>query len=147
MESKDTANVLLARQARLRLLAELIRDEALTASGLLDTEIGGKSIKPPEPDGVAELTYGKNAKKRVETTGPQQYRRGLYIHYQRTAPYPFLVNFDEPDSTLSCTRRRPSNTPLQSLNLLNDPVFVEAAGALAYRVQKMKLRARASTID
>jgi hypothetical protein len=59
----------------------------------------------------------------------------LYIHYQRTAPYPFLVNFDEPDSTLTCTRRRPSNTPLQSLNLLNDPVFVEAAGALAYRVQ------------
>ncbi len=134
LESKDPANVLLARQTRLRLPAELIRDEALAASGLLNTEIGGRSIKPPQPDGVSELSYRNNAKW-VATTGPERYRRGLYVHYQRTSPYPFLVNFDEPDSTLSCTRRRPSDTPLQSLNLLNDPVFVEAAGALAYRVQ------------
>src|SRR6202042_1198216 len=66
LESKDPANVLLARESRLRVPAELIRDEALAASGLLDTEVGGKSIKPPQPDGVSELTYGKSAKKRDE---------------------------------------------------------------------------------
>jgi hypothetical protein len=136
LESKDPANVLLARQSRVRLPAELIRDEALAASGLLNTEIGGRSIKPPQPPGVTELTYGKNNAKWQESTGPQRYRRGLYIHYQRTAPYPFLANFDEPDSDLSCTRRRASDTALQSLNLLNDPVFFEAAGALAWRIQR-----------
>jgi hypothetical protein len=64
-----------------------------------------------------------------------RYRRGLYIHYQRTAPYPFLVNFDEPDSVTACTRRRASDTPLQALNLLNDPVFFESAQALAWRLE------------
>jgi Protein of unknown function (DUF1553). len=136
LESKDPANILLARQSRIRLTAELIRDEALTASGLLDPEIGGRSIKPPQPPGVSELTYGKNNAKWQESTGPQRYRRGLYIHYQRTSPYPFLANFDEPDSNLSCTRRRASDTALQSLNLLNDPVFFEAAGAMAWRIQQ-----------
>jgi hypothetical protein len=71
----------------------------------------------------------------VESAGREKYRRGLYIHYQRTTPYPFLVNFDAPDTTLSCTRRRVSDTALQSLDLLNDPVFFEAAQALANRVQ------------
>jgi hypothetical protein len=135
LESKDPGNVLLARQSRIRLPAELIRDEALAASGLLDPEIGGRSIKPPQPAGVAELSYRNNVKYQ-ETTGPQRYRRGLYIHYQRTSPHPFLTNFDEPDSDLPCTRRRVSDTALQSLNLLNDPVFFEAAGALAWRVQQ-----------
>ena len=135
LESKDPANILLARQSRLRLPAELIRDEALAASGLLDPEVGGRSIRPPQPRGVAELNY-RSSVKYDETAGPQRYKRGLYIHYQRTAPYPFLVNFDEPDSDLSCSRRRPSNTPLQSLNLLNDPVFVEAARTLAWRVRE-----------
>jgi hypothetical protein len=135
LESKDPLNTLLARQTRMRLPAELIRDEALAASGLLDPEIGGRSIKPPQPAGVAEMRYGSKDKKWQETTGPERYRRGLYIHYQRTTPYPFLANFDEPDSDIACARRRTSNTPLQSLNLLNDPVFFEAAGALAWRVQ------------
>jgi hypothetical protein len=135
LESKDPGNVLMARQSRMRLPAELIRDEALAASGLLNPEIGGRSIKPPQPPGVAELSYRNNVKYQ-ETTGPQRYRRGLYIHYQRTSPHPFLTNFDEPDSDLPCTRRRASDTALQSLNLLNDPVFFEAAGALAWRVQQ-----------
>jgi hypothetical protein len=135
LEAKDPANILLARQSRLRLPAELIRDQALAASGLLDPEIGGKSIKPPQPAGVAEMRYGNNAKWQ-ESTGAERYRRGLYVHYQRTTPYPFLANFDEPDTTLACARRRISNTPLQSLNLLNDPVFFEAAGALAKRVER-----------
>jgi mono/diheme cytochrome c family protein len=135
LESKDPANILLARQSRLRLTAELIRDQALAVSGLLDPEIGGKSIRPPQPAGVAELRYSNNGKWQ-ESKGKERYRRGLYIHYQRTTPYPFLANFDEPDSGLSCARRRVSDTPLQSLNLLNDPVFFEAAGALAKRVER-----------
>ena len=134
LEKRDPENTLLARQSRVRLSAESIRDEALDAAGLLDTDIGGPSIKPFQPAGVAELGYG-SPKKWVESPGREKYRRGVYIHYQRTTPYPFLVNFDEPDSTLSCTRRRVSNTALQSLDLLNDPVFFEAAGALAHRLE------------
>jgi hypothetical protein len=133
LESKDPLNLLLARQSRLRLSAETIRDEALSASGLVDLKIGGPSVRPPQPAGVAEMAYN-NSVKWKESAGGDKYRRGLYIHYQRTTPYPFLINFDEPDSTMACTRRRVSNTPLQALNLLNDPVFYEAAEALAYRV-------------
>jgi hypothetical protein len=129
---RDPDNTLLARQSRLRLSAEGLRDSALAASGLLDERIGGPSIRPPQPPGVAELQYGNN--KWRESTGADRYRRGLYIHFQRTAPYPQLMTFDAPESTVACSRRRTSNTPLQSLNLLNDPVFVEAAQALAYRV-------------
>ncbi len=135
LEAKDPENILLARQSRLRLPAELIRDQALAASGLLNPAIGGPSVRPPQPKGVAELGYANSVKWR-ESTGTDKYRRGLYIHYQRTTPYPQLSNFDEPDSNVSCTRRRRSNTPLQALNLLNDPVFYEAAEALAVRMQK-----------
>jgi hypothetical protein len=124
---------LLARQSRVRLPAELIRDEALEVSGLLNTDVGGPSIHPFQPVGVAELGY--SVKKWVESPGREKYRRGVYIHYQRSTPYPFLVNFDAPDSTLSCTRRRLSNTALQSLDLLNDPAFFEAAQALANRIE------------
>ena len=130
---KDPENVLLARQSRVRLPAELIRDEALEVSGLLNTDVGGPSIRPFQPVGVAELGY--SVKKWIESPGREKYRRGVYIHYQRTTPYPFLVNFDAPDSTLACTRRRLSNTALQSLDLLNDPAFFEAAQGLANRVE------------
>jgi hypothetical protein len=133
LESTDPNNILIARQSRLRLPAESIRDEALAASGLLNNSIGGKSVKPPQPAGVAELGYAGNVNW-TESTGPARYRRGLYIHFQRTTPYPMLMNFDEPDSNTTCTRRGRSNTPLQALNLLNDPVFFEAAQALATRV-------------
>ncbi len=129
----DADNALLARQIRLRLGAETIRDAALSASGLLNDTIGGPSVKPPQPKGVAELVYANSAKW-VDATGPERYRRGLYIHFQRTAPYPMLTNFDAPDMSVACSRRRTSNTPLQALNLLNDPVFFEAAQALAYRL-------------
>jgi len=133
LESTDPNNVLIARQSRLRLPAEAIRDEALAASGLLNTALGGRSVRPPQPAGVAELGYANSVKWR-ESTGLDRYRRGLYIHFQRTTPYPMLMNFDEPDSNTTCTRRGRSNTPLQALNLLNDPVFFEAAQALATRV-------------
>jgi hypothetical protein len=128
---KDADNTLLARQSRLRLPAELIRDTALQVAGILNPEIGGKSVMPFLPKGVGELAYGGS--KWRETFGAEAYRRGLYIHYQRTTPYPLLVNFDAPDSNVSCSRRRPSNSPLQALNLLNDPVFVEASKAFALR--------------
>jgi hypothetical protein len=133
LETKDPENELVARQGRLRLPAELVRDAALEASGLLNPEIGGKSIKPPQPAGVAELGYA-NSVKWVESEGMDRYRRGMYIHYQRTTPYPLLASFDAPDSNTTCTRRRRSDTPLQALTLLNDPVFFEAAQGLAARI-------------
>ena len=132
LAQKDPENILLARQSRVRLPAELIRDSALAASGLLNPAVGGPSVKPPMPKGVAELGYG-NSVKWVATEGAERYRRGLYIHYQRTTPYPLLVNFDAPDTNVTCSRRRVSNTPLQALNLMNDPLFFEAAQALAVR--------------
>ena len=133
LESRDPDNILLARQSRLRLPAESVRDETLFAAGLLDLRVGGPSVRPPQPKGVAELSYGGSVKW-VESSGADRYRRGLYILFQRTVPYPQLVTFDAPNSNLSCTRRERTDTPLQALNLLNDPVFFEAAQGLAYRV-------------
>lgn len=135
LTDKDPDNVLLARQSRVRLEAESIRDSALAASGLLNPDIGGPSVHPPQPKGVAELGYA-NSVKWVNDEGPSRYRRGLYIHFQRTTPYPMLMNFDRPDSNVACSRRNISNSPLQALNLMNDPVFYEAAQALALRVNQ-----------
>jgi hypothetical protein len=135
LRERDPENALLARQQRMRLSAESIRDAALRVSGLLNSSVGGPSVKPPQPAGVEQLTYANN-NKWVVSTGPDRYRRGLYIHFQRTAPYPMLMNFDSPDSTVACSRRTRSNTSLQALNLLNDEVFYEAANALAWRVEK-----------
>jgi hypothetical protein len=128
---RDPNNRLLARQTPLRLSAELVRDAALAASGLLDNSVGGKSIRPPMPGGGYTKT---NLATWKESEGPERYRRGVYIWFQRTSYYPQLMNFDAPDSLQACTRRERSTTPLQALNLLNDPVFVEAAQALAARV-------------
>jgi hypothetical protein len=91
------------------------------------------------------LTYG--GAKWEESQGKDRYRRGLYIHYQRTSPYPQLVNFDEPNSNIACTRRPRSNTPLQALNLLNDPVFSEAAQSLAIRALEEAPRTWESRLD
>ena len=130
---RDPLNVLLARQSRLRLEAEIVRDGALAASGLLTRTVGGPSIRPPQPPGISELTYANSAKW-VETTGPDKYKRGMYVWFQRTSPYPMLMTFDTPDSNVCVVRRERSNTPLQALTLLNDAVFVECAQALAERV-------------
>jgi mono/diheme cytochrome c family protein len=135
LEEKDPENRLLARQSRLRLPAESIRDAALAAGGLLDLRVGGKSVRPPQPKGVADLGYGGGTKWE-ESAGADRYRRGLYVHFQRTTPYPLLMNFDAPKGTVTACRRLRSNTPLQALNLLNDPVFLEAAQALAARVTR-----------
>ncbi len=131
LKTVDPNNTMLARQNRMRLPAELIRDAALGASGLLWDEVGGQSVKPPQPEGVVDQTYSI---KWEESPGRARYRRGLYVYIQKTTAYPLMMNFDAPDRTVSCSRRETSNTPLQALNLMNDPVFTEAAGALALRL-------------
>jgi hypothetical protein len=130
---RDPDNRWLARQRRLRLPAEAIRDAALAVAGLLDPRLSGPSVRPPQPAGVAELAYA-NSVKWTESQGADRYRRGLYIHFQRTTPYPLLANFDAPRGNVPVCRRNRSNTPLQALNLLNDPAFVEAAQAFAARI-------------
>ena len=130
----DPNNHLLARQARFRLDAEIVRDVALTASGLLDTEIGGPSVYPPQPDGV--MTLGQTKREWKASTGPERYRRGMYTFFWRATPNPSLMVFDAPDAMGACTRRPRSNTPLQSLTLLNDQSFFEMARGLAERVIK-----------
>lgn len=133
LDAVDAGNRWLARQSRLRLPGELVRDSALAVSGLLYPKIGGESVRPPLPEGLADLAYGSSLDW-DESEGRDRYRRGLYILFQRSVPYPQLMNFDMSERTATeCSRER-SNTPLQSLNLLNDPVFVEAAQALAVRL-------------
>jgi mono/diheme cytochrome c family protein len=134
--TRDPNNLLLARQNRLRLEAESVRDAYLAASGLLSRKIGGPSIRPPLPADIAALGYA-NSVKWAESTGEDKYRRGLYIFFQRTVPYPMLMTFDAPDSNATCTRRERSNTPLQALTLLNDPVFFECAQALGRRMAEV----------
>lgn len=136
LNDKDPNNTLLARQSRLRLPGELIRDSALLVSGLLTRRIGGPGIHPPLPPGVLETGYGSRGWGTTwpEEKGENRYRRGLYIQFLRTTPYPLLVNFDAPKASVTACRRDRSNTPLQALNLLNDPAFLEAAQAFAARL-------------
>lgn len=126
---KDPYNVFLSRQSRVRLDAEGVRDVFLSVSGLVDQRIGGQSVKPPQPPGISELTYA-NAVKWNESKGLDRYRRGVYIWFQRTSPYPTLMLFDAPDSNLACVRRERSNTPLQALALMNDVAFYECSKSL-----------------
>lgn len=128
----DPLNKLYARQSRLRLDAELIRDSGLAVSGLLSRKIGGPSVHPPQPDGVFDFTQDK--KPWNTAVGPDRYRRGMYTYLWRSSPYPAMTVFDFPDSNVTCTRRSRSNTPLQSLTLANDEAFVEMAQGLAARV-------------
>ena len=124
----DPQNVWLARQRRLRLDAELVRDVALVASGRLAPRLGGPSVFPPIPDGATAVGQVKRAWK--TSTGDDRHRRGLYTFVYRASPPPALVVFDAPEGLTACTRRNRSNTPLQALTLLNDPAFVELAAAL-----------------
>lgn len=131
LQQVDPENVLLARQARFRVDAENIRDVALSAAGLLEHTIGGPSIRPPQPAYIASISRNTQWK---ASTGPELYRRGLYILFRRATPYPMLTTFDAPESTTVCVRRERSNSPLQALTLLNDPVFFEAAQALGVQL-------------
>ncbi len=131
----DQYNRLLARGPRFRVEAEIIRDIALSASGLLTTKVGGPSVYPPIPDGVLGLGYGAPMAWNTETN-QNRFRRGMYTYWKRSVPYPSMSVFDAPNADFSCPRRLRSNTPLQALTTLNDPVFHEAAQAMAMRVWK-----------
>lgn len=126
---RDPHNRLLARGPRMRLSAEAVRDQALAASGLLSRKIGGPSVMPPQPDGLWNSPYSNE--KWQTSSGEDKYRRGLYTFWKRTSPYPSFMSFDAPSREFCVVRRPRTNTPLQALTLLNDPVYVEAAQALA----------------
>jgi hypothetical protein len=128
----DANNKWLARQSRLRLDAEIIRDVGLSASRLLNTNIGGPSVFPPQPDGV--MTLGQTKRDWTPSEGEDRLRRGMYTFFWRATPHPALMVFDSADGFSACTRRPRSNTPLQALTLLNDQAFVEFAQALAVRI-------------
>lgn len=131
--AKDPSNRLLARGPRFRVDAELVRDIALSAAGLLDRKIGGPSTHPPAPDFLfaPPASYGP---KQWKMSSPEEpYRRALYTFRFRSVPYPMLQSFDAPNGDFSCVRRSRSNTPLQALTTLNEPLFVECAQHLATR--------------
>ncbi len=142
---RDPYNVLLARGPRFRVSAEVIRDLALRAGGLLTTKVGGPSVFPPQPDGVTSLSYGPLAWN--TSAGDDRYRRGLYTFWKRTAPYASLAAFGAPSRESCIVQRVRSNTPLQALALLNDPVFTEAAQALARRIIEESPADPAARID
>ena len=133
MITLDPYNRYQARQSILRLQAETIRDTALQVSGLLSTDMGGRNIMPYQPnDYYASMNF--NPFKYRSESDDNQYRRAVYMHWQRTFLHPFLKNFDAPEREVGICSRTASNTPLQALTLLNDPTFVEAAKIFAQKI-------------
>ena len=135
LTEKDPRNRLLARGPQQRLTAEMVRDQALAASGLLSDTMGGPPVMPPQPEGVWNSVY--NDSKWVDAKGPNRYRRAIYTYIKRTSGYPSFLTFDASDHDTSLARRIPTNTPLQALVTLNDPVYQEASEALAARMMKV----------
>jgi hypothetical protein len=140
LTEKDPRNRLLARGPQQRLSAEMVRDQALVASGLMTDKMGGPPVMPPQPEGVWNSVY--NESKWVDAKGPNRYRRAIYTYIKRTSGYPSYLIFDASDHDVSLARRIPTNTPLQALVTMNDPVYQEASEALAGRMLKA-----ADTID
>ena len=137
LRNEDPENRLLARGPRFRLQAESVRDNALSTSGLLVSQVGGPSVFPYQPEGLwKEMAYGDMFTAQVYRlgSGADLYRRSIYTFWKRTIPPPSLGVFDAPDREFCTTRRSITNTPLQALTLLNDPTFVEAARKLAERM-------------
>ncbi len=132
--ARDPGNRWLARGPRGRLSAEAVRDQALHVAGLLSEKIGGPSVMPPQPSGLWTIIYSNDAWH--TSPGEDRHRRALYTFWRRTSPYPSLMMFDAPSRDMCVVRRLPTNTPLQALVTLNDPVFVEAAIAFATRMQQ-----------
>ncbi len=129
---KDPRNRLLARGPRNRLTAEMVRDQALAVSGLLSRNMGGPPVFPPQPDGIWRGVYSKAT---WETSkGENRYRRAIYTYNKRTAGYPAFLTFDGSSRDVCLARRVPTNTPLQALVTLNDPAYIEFAGAFAKRM-------------
>jgi hypothetical protein len=140
---RDPDDRWLARFPRLRLDAEAIRDNALVVSGLFNPEIGGPSVYPYQPPGLWEAVAFENTRKYEQSQGAENYRRGIYTYWRRSLPYPSLITFDAP-SRETCTVRRPrTNTPLQALTLMNDPVYAEAARVFGQRI----VREGGATLD
>lgn len=131
----DPMNKLLARQSRIRVDAEMIRDAALASSGLLTEELGGPPVYPPQPEGVFDFTQDKKPWK--TSTGRDRYRKAMYTHLWRSSLYPAMAVFDFPEPNVACTRRNRSNTPLQSLTLANDETFFEFARGFAVKLVEM----------
>jgi hypothetical protein len=132
-QARDPDNRELARQGRFRLIAESVRDNALTIAGLLTTDVGGPSAKPYQPDGYWE-NLNFPPRQYVADAGKTQYRRGLYTWWQRSFPHPSLLAFDAPTREECAADRGRSNIPQQALVLLNDPTYVEAARVFAARI-------------
>lgn len=139
----DPSNELLGRSNRFRVEAEIIRDILLFTSGLLRARIGGPSVHPPVPQGLLALVYDTNW---TASEGDDLHRRGLYTYWKRTLPYPAASVFDAPARDTVCVRRIRSNTPLQALTMLNDPLTMEAAQALAIRVLREAPKDTASRV-
>ncbi len=131
---EDPKNIRLARGPRFRLSAEQLRDQALVASGLLSRTVYGPSVMPYQPDGVWNVI--RHVAQWEKSQGADAYRRGLYTFWRRVSPYPSMITFDVPTREWCISRRIKTNTPLQALAMLNDPVFTEAAQALANLVEQ-----------
>jgi hypothetical protein len=129
---KDPQNRLLARGPRARLSAEMVRDQALAVSGLLAGKLYGPPVMPPQPDGIWRSAY--SSAKWVNAEGVDRFRRALYTYWKRTSGYPSFLMFDTPSREVCTARRVRTNTPLQALITLNDPVYMECALALAGRM-------------
>ena len=132
---KDPFNELLSRGPRQRLSAEMVRDQALAVSGLLSRKMYGPPVKPPQPNMGLKAAFGPELDWKT-SSGEDKFRRGIYILWRRTNPYPSMAAFDAPNRFVCNVRRTPTNTPLQALVTLNDPVYVEAAQALAREMIK-----------
>ena len=132
--ASDPLNRWLARGARFRVNAEIVRDIALSASGLLNPQVGGPSVYPQAPDFLFQPPASYGPKNWFTSTGAEAQRRSLYVHSYRSVPYPPLQVFDAPKGDSACVRRNRSNTPLQALVVMNEPQFVECAQAMAQRI-------------
>jgi hypothetical protein len=131
--ARDPYNPLLARGARFRVEGEIVREVALAASGLLNPKVGGRSVMPPAPAFLFQPPASYAPFNWVDEVGPEKYRRALYTFRRRSTPFPALQTFDVPNADSSCVRRQRSNSPLQALASLNEPMFVDCAKALAAR--------------
>jgi hypothetical protein len=133
-QEKDPYNIWISRGPRVRLSAEQVRDQALACSGLISNKMYGPSVMPPQPDKIWQSPY--SGESWVVSEGPDRYRRGVYTYWKRTAPYPSMTTFDAPSREFCQSRRVLTNTPLQALVTLNDPVYLEAAAKLATTMKK-----------